>query len=155
MSDAAALELVPDARRLGPGRPSIYTPALAEALLARYAAGEPIKTICASDGMPAYETYRTWKWSRDDFRAALTRARADKAEILAERPAAHLAAVDPDSPYGSARVSLAREKVAYDLWLAGKLDRDTYGERPAVEVKIGEVSLAFARLAAPTSLDDD
>lgn len=157
MSDEAAIvpaEAAPIVRR-GPGRPSIYTPELAQTILDRYAAGEPIKRICADDGMPDHATYRKWKHTLPDFSAALAHARQDRAEVLVDRQGEHLAAVDPDSPFGSARVALARERVAYDRWQAERLDRENWGERPQVAIAIGSVQLAFARLSSPSTSDDE
>jgi hypothetical protein len=55
--------------------------------------------------------------------------------------------VDPDSDFGGHRVSKAREQVGLRRWLAGCLDRDTYGERPPqVNVQVNASLAAFSDL---------
>jgi hypothetical protein len=42
------------------GQPTVYSEDLAAVLLARLAAGEPLRTICCDTGMPAESTVRAW-----------------------------------------------------------------------------------------------
>jgi hypothetical protein len=42
------------------GRPTVYTQELADAICARLAQGETLKSICRNDGMPDDATVRTW-----------------------------------------------------------------------------------------------
>jgi hypothetical protein len=42
------------------GRPTIYTQELADAICARLAKGETLKSICRDEGMPDDRTVRTW-----------------------------------------------------------------------------------------------
>ena len=42
------------------GRPSAYSPDLAEAICARIAAGESLRAICEGEGMPVHSTVLGW-----------------------------------------------------------------------------------------------
>jgi hypothetical protein len=42
------------------GRPTVYAEETATVILARLAAGEPLRTICRTDGMPDESTVRAW-----------------------------------------------------------------------------------------------
>ncbi len=42
------------------GRPQVYTPALAEEILRRVAAGEPLLQICRTEGIPDRDTILRW-----------------------------------------------------------------------------------------------
>ena len=58
------------------GRPSIFSPALADRLCERLADGETLRAICRDEGMPDERTVR--RWALDDlegFSAQYARAR--------------------------------------------------------------------------------
>lgn len=57
------------------GRPSKFTPEIAQAICDRLAKGEPLLRICAEDGMPADRTVRDWLAINDQFSADYARAR--------------------------------------------------------------------------------
>ncbi len=67
------------------GRPSLYTPELADAICVRLAGGESLNAICAPDEMPAESTVRLWAVTDlDGFSAKYARAREAQADALAE-----------------------------------------------------------------------
>jgi len=92
--------------------------------------GGTIAGLRDQDGLPDYMTVYRWEEAFPDFRASLACARRGLADRYARTGLDRLEAVDPDSPFGSARVSKARDTAGHMRWLAGCLDRDTYGERP-------------------------
>jgi transposase-like protein len=58
------------------GRPTLYTPELAERILHELADGRSVRDICRADGMPAAATVRLWVIKdRDGFAARFRRAR--------------------------------------------------------------------------------
>lgn len=58
------------------GRPTVYTPEIAEEILGRLSEGEPLKTICRDAHMPAGSTVRLWALQdREGFFAPYARAR--------------------------------------------------------------------------------
>lgn len=77
------------------------------------------------------------------------------ADHLADQCIPLVDGVDPDSEHGSARVSKAREQVGVRRWLAGCLDRDTYGDRPPqVNVQVNPtVVTAFGAMSRVSGED--
>jgi hypothetical protein len=115
-----------------PGRPSLHTPALAEAICARLADGESLRAICRDAAMPCAIT--VLQWARDDrggFAALYRRAREDQAHTLAEL-AVEAALNADDTRTGRLRFDALR-------WYAGKLLPKVYGERVEVEQAVRAV----------------
>jgi hypothetical protein len=67
------------------GRPSLYTPEIAEEIISRLSEGEPLAHICRDDGMPAVRTVSLWKETQDGFAAAFGLARDVGFDALAAR----------------------------------------------------------------------
>lgn len=106
------------------GRPSSYTTETAEAICKRLEEGETIKAICASDGMPDWETVRRWLRNREDFRAQYARAREISAEALEmEIIEVSRKAFDKDS------AAAARVQVDALKWIAAKRAPKVYGDK--------------------------
>ena len=56
------------------GRPSLYTPATADRILAELSNGRPLERICRDPGMPSSTTVRQWAVEdRDGFAARYAR----------------------------------------------------------------------------------
>jgi len=56
------------------GRPSLYTPAIAERILAELSDGRPLERVCRDPGMPSSTTVRQWVVeNRDGFAARYAR----------------------------------------------------------------------------------
>lgn len=66
-----------------PGRPSTFTQAVADAICERLAAGESLRSICETEGMPNPSTVLRWADAHPEFAQQYARAR--------ERGYAHLA----------------------------------------------------------------
>ncbi|SCB16478.1 hypothetical protein [Rhizobium hainanense] len=64
------------------GRPSDFTPVVADAICERLADGESLKSICTSDGMPHRATVFRWLGAHADFRDSYARAREAQADAL-------------------------------------------------------------------------
>jgi hypothetical protein len=115
-----------------PGRPSLFTPALAEAICDRLADGESLRTLCADPAMPDRAT--VLQWVRDDrggFREQYRRARDDQAHTLAEL-AVEVALTATGPQAGRLHFDALR-------WYAGKLLPKVYGERVEVEQTVRAV----------------
>lgn len=70
----------------GRGRPSLYTPELAELICERIAAGESLVEICEDERMPSAATVRLWAIDdREGFSALSARAYGLGYETLAEQ----------------------------------------------------------------------
>jgi transposase-like protein len=75
------------------GRPSLYTPAIAERILAELANGRPLERICRDPGMPSSTTVRQWVVeNRDGFAARYARLR-QSGRIGTGRPTTYTAEI--------------------------------------------------------------
>jgi hypothetical protein len=140
---------------LAPPEPGVsveWSEEAAARVLAAIVAGTPIYKIPSLPGMPCVVTLYEWKEKHPEWANALARARASRADRLVDEGLGIVDSCDGDS---SSQVGKAREQAGYRRWLAGCLDRETYGERPAVAVTIGQVGIAFGRLSAPKGSDED
>jgi hypothetical protein len=66
------------------GRPSLYTPELAERICARLAEAESLRSICRDPRMPSRRTVLTWVAMRPDFRRRHDIARNFGREMVAD-----------------------------------------------------------------------
>ena len=111
--------------------PATYRPELAMAIIERIAAGETIRSICASDGMPSAVSFRRWALARKELSEALAAARQLKADALFDEALdlARELVIDPGT---------AQKVRAYDVamsqlrWSAGKLDPQRFSDRSSV-----------------------
>lgn len=74
------------------GRPSKYTPELAQEICERLANGEPLRQICRDEHMPAWQKIYEWMWKDDSLgdrgvglSGAIARAREIGQEAIAEQ----------------------------------------------------------------------
>lgn len=105
------------------GRPSSYTPELAQLLCDRIGAGELAVEIVKEPGMPPFGTIHRWLGAHPEFREAYARAREMQAHACAER------AVISGRKATAEDAGAARVRFDADRWLASKLDPKNYGER--------------------------
>jgi hypothetical protein len=66
------------------GRPSKYTPELADAICAEIAMGYSLRTICKSESMPCVKTIFNWFRTQPDFLQQYEKAKETQADYLAE-----------------------------------------------------------------------
>ncbi len=112
------------------GRPSDFTPEIANEICERLAKGESLRKITGperDDFMPAETTVRRWlagteDWN-DEFRRQYARAREDQADFKFEE------AWEIASKATAADVAVARLQVDVVKWQAGKLAPKKYGDR--------------------------
>lgn len=110
------------------GRPTAYSSELAAEIIARIAAGESLRSICAPETMPAESTVRLWATDdRDGFSAQYTRARAAQMDALAEDILEIADAEDAD-------VNRSRLRVDTRKWLMSKIAPKRFGDRKAHEL---------------------
>lgn len=66
------------------GRPTDYSPELAQVICLRLAEGESLRSVCADEAMPAKSTVLRWIARHDEFRDQYARAKQEGAEAIAE-----------------------------------------------------------------------
>jgi hypothetical protein len=124
--------------RRAPGRPSSFSPALADDLCDAIANGTPLHRWCAETGpngqkRPSTSSVLRWLSAEgaeyDGFRRQYARAR----EMLADRLADECVEI-ADQAFDSDTASAARVKTAARQWYAAKLKPKVYGDNVNVGV---------------------
>lgn len=123
------------------GRPSLYTPELANDICERIASGQSVVDICANDGMPDKSTVYDWLASKPEFADLYARAR----EQQADRYFAETIAIADDGrndtqldEEGNVRVDhdhINRSRLRVDTrkWAAARLSPKKYGDKIQTE----------------------
>jgi hypothetical protein len=135
------------------GRPTVYTEDLATVILARLAAGEPLRTICRADLMPDESTVRGWALDPNHpFAARYARARemgffsmADEILEIADdarndfmerttRSGEVVRVVDEEA------IARSRMRIAARQWLMAKAMPQTFGDRLEQNLTVEDVT---------------
>jgi hypothetical protein len=66
------------------GRPSKFTPALADEIVARMSMGEPLRQICRDEHMPHWTVVYDWQTANKDFSLRIAHARELGEEAIAQ-----------------------------------------------------------------------
>lgn len=119
------------------GRPSKYSPAVAELILARLSDGELLTEICRTPGMPHRQTVHRWRMRYPAFHEEYARAReigmesmSDDTLMIADDDTCDIL---PDGTPNGANVQRARLQVDTRKFMLGKLAPKVYGDRQTVE----------------------
>lgn len=93
-----------------------------EAILAQLSDGKSLATICRADGMPTCRTVQRWQADNDEFDVAVTHAREEGYQLLAEQ--ARLRALTAEDA--------AKGRLAFDAdrWYLGKLSNAFSDNKP-------------------------
>lgn len=123
------------------GRPSEYTPEIADAICDRLADGESLRSVCRSEGMPDKTTVFRWMRTNELFRAQYARAKEESADSHADdileiaddgrndwmeretKNGGKETVVDHD------HISRSRLRIDTRKWIASKLKPKKYGDR--------------------------
>ena len=109
------------------GRPTVITAAVRKDILERIAVGEPLRSICRDESMPARQTIYRLLGSDEEFRTAFEASRKIGLEALAD---------DLLDLADDGREDPQRSKLQIDTrkWLLSKFLPKQYGERVATEL---------------------
>ncbi len=115
------------------GRPTDYTDAKAQEIVARLAEGEPLAVICRDDGMPKVRTVSDWRKAHATFSADFARARDAGFDAIAQR-ARLTARGKTETEGGDSSGDVQRDKLIIDtdLKLLAKWAPKRYGEKLAL-----------------------
>lgn len=127
------------------GRPTIFSPEVAEEICLRLSDGETLISICRDERMPAKTTI--WRWLQnkeyEDFRNSYTQARIDQAQHWADEiveisdDGARDVTIDPET--GQERLNhdhIQRSRLRVDTrkFLMAKIAPRLYGDKTSVEL---------------------
>lgn len=140
---AAKAEKPKDAKPAKGGRPSSYTPILAERICTLIAQGKSKRQIEAMDGLPNRETIDAWLLKHEGFSSQYARACEIRTESFAEE-IVDIADTEPDP-------SKARNRIDARKWVASKLLPKKYGD--AMTLK-GDKDNPL-RFAKPIDIDEN
>ncbi len=112
------------------GRPSKYSPSLAEQICERIAEGEPLTRICKDRQIPAYRTVLGWRVANKEFQQMYARARQDAADTLADQIRELAGRVER----GKLEPNAGRVAIDALKWIASKLKPREYGDRAQLDV---------------------
>lgn len=135
-----------------PGRPTLYTPRLAERICEAVATSElGLAAILKRKGMPGYSTVMQWLDRKPMFAEMYARAKEAQADLMAGR------IVEIADSAGAEDVNVARLRVDARKWVAAKLKPRKYGERVAQELSGPEGGpIVYSRVETPAEeLTDD
>ena len=122
------------------GRPSDFTPEVANEICERLAHGEPLTVICRDDHMPSFQTVYNWEKVRPEFLDASTRAREIGTHFLA-----YDSLTIADGPGDPAD---KRIRIDTRIRLIGKWNRRFYGEHQTIEHEGGITTLTDEQIEA-------
>ncbi len=126
------------------GRPSKYTAALAEKILARLAEGETLRAICRDEGMPPHSTVMEWANRNAAFADQYAKAREKGYSVMADEIVdiaddGRNDTYTSDDEDGETRTNhdvIARSRLRVDTrkWLLSKCLPKIYGDRLTSEI---------------------
>jgi hypothetical protein len=138
------------------GRPSDFTPEIADRICAQLADGKSLRSICLAEEMPDKSTVFRWLRTHDSFRDQYARAKEESADALADEmldiadDGANdwMQNNDPENVgwrQNGEAMQRSRLRVDTRKWIASKLKPKKYGEK--VEAKVehsGGVTVTMA-----------
>jgi hypothetical protein len=144
------------------GRPTKYTPELAEEICRRLREGESLRSICRTEGYPRESAVIEWaKENRDGFSEQYAQARdvgldrmaEETLEIADDGSNDWMARNDPENAgYIANGEHVARSRLRVDTrkWYLSKLAPKRYGDRLAVDASVenkGQENIDVVQLA--------
>ncbi len=119
----------------GRGRPSRYTPELADEIVRRLSDGEPLRQICRDPHIPIWTVIYQWIIKHEDFSIRIAKARElgqeaiaeDCLEIIDKEPEKIIS--DNGTRYDPAYVAWQKNRVEQRIKLLAKWNPKRYGDR--------------------------
>jgi len=121
------------------GRPSKYTPELAEEFLEAYSQGVSVSEICTWEGMPDRVTLWRWRQDNEAFATAYAQARKANAEHIEDR----MVDVERQVMDGELEPQAANVVLASQRWRARVMHPAQYGDKVDLTSGGKAVSLAI------------
>ena len=120
------------------GRPSAYSPSVANAICVRIAEGESLLSICKDPDMPARSTVNLWLSSEDhaEFSDNFARARVLQQETIFDEAEERARDVLTNPDVTAAQVNATRLFFDVQKWRLGVMAPRSYGEKMQLEQKV-------------------
>lgn len=132
------------------GRPSSYTPEIAEGICELVALGSNLERICKEDGQPDKASVYKWFRLHPEFFNDYTRAREMRAETRSDRIDGYCAMVlSGELGPNEARVIIDTEK-----WQAGKESPKKYGDATLLKHGDHEGNVLKVQISQVTGTDE-
>jgi hypothetical protein len=108
------------------GRPTLYTPDLADVICDRLINGESLRKVCADEAMPDRSTVLRWIGADEAFATKYARARTMQADLMDDM------ILDTAAACTSETAAADRVKIGAYQWRASKLAPKKYGDKVAL-----------------------
>ena len=112
------------------GRPSVFTPELAETICALICEGQSLRSICQHQDMPDKATVFRWLEANNEFRDQYARARVAQADTFAEE----ILDIADETSADQAHVALSKLRIDTRKWVMSKTAPKKYGEKFSAEL---------------------
>jgi hypothetical protein len=130
------------------GRPTIYTPKLAERIVDRIACGESLRGVCSDPFMPDRVTLTKWARRDRELAAKIEAARRFAVDWIAEEVLEIADGAEVET------VNVARLRCTARMWWAARIAPKKYGDRVATEISgTIETREAPAPMPAPVAAE--
>ena len=124
------------------GRPTDYSPELAESICSLLMSGESLRAICRKDEYPHLSTVLAWLHRHPEFSEQYAHAREIQAEVMAEDIIMYADTAAEDA----SAVAKARLQVDARKWYASKVATRRFGDKVQHEQKITITDLSDEEL---------
>lgn len=114
-------------QKRAPGRPTIYSPKVVDAICAQIAARISLADICAQPGMPSVQT--VYNWMQDPEKPEFFEKYARAREFRASARADFIDDIVKELRLGTIDAQTARVIIDAEKWQAGKELPKKYGDR--------------------------
>ena len=138
---------VPEADATHPGRPSDYTPEIADVICKRLADGASLKQVCSCEDMPARSAVYTWLLKHSEFADKYARACEIRADYvfdemfeIADTP--QLGVKTVTKPDGSVEttegnmIEHRRLRIDARKWALARMSPRKYGDRQTTDANV-------------------
>lgn len=119
------------------GRPTDFTPELADTICEQLALGRSMRSICLEEEMPAMQTIWRWLREKEDFSEQYARAKQESADAMSEE----LLEI-ADNP-SNEDVNRDRLRVDARKWLMSKMKPKKYGDKMDVTSDGKAITVSF------------
>lgn len=132
------------------GRPTDYTPELADTICARLSEGESLRSVCKDENMPSRQTVFNWMRTHKGFLDQYARAKQESADAMAEDiltiAEVTVEMVQENPEVAGPIVQAQRLHVDAKKWLMSKMKPKKYGDQIDITSKGESIAVLPAEI---------